>query len=149
MFPYTFDMKIQLNFWALGRSLPALKVPMREIFHLMDFHYFYTIKPLLLGDFRTKRNKNIFYFCGSLRGEEFLRRNIKLHQIRGAGKRNILKHAVWIHYFPFRISLILIYLPGKKVKLHASVLTVTKIWSFLLTFVLLWKHYNMIDIAKY
>ncbi len=34
-----------------------LKVPKCENFHRTDFFYFYTIKPLWVGDFRVKRVK--------------------------------------------------------------------------------------------
>ena len=35
----------------------ALKVPKREIFDRSDFHDFYTIKPLRVGDFGVKTEK--------------------------------------------------------------------------------------------
>jgi len=43
-------------------KLLELKVPKCEIFNLLDFHDFYTLKPLWLGDFRAVI-KNSKAFC--------------------------------------------------------------------------------------
>jgi hypothetical protein len=46
-----------------------LKVPKCENFHRTDFFYFYTIKPLWVGDFRVKNKKfKILIFRGSFGG---------------------------------------------------------------------------------
>ncbi len=49
--------------------LKMLKVPKCENFHRTDFFYFYTIKPLWVGDFRAKIKKlKIVIFRGSFWG---------------------------------------------------------------------------------
>ncbi len=49
----------------LGCQAFSLKVPKCENFHRTDFSYFYTIKPLWVGDFRAKiKNSKILYLGG-------------------------------------------------------------------------------------
>jgi hypothetical protein len=46
--------------WVGYYHLPVLKVPKCENLHSTDFFYFYTIKPLWVGDFRAKIKNSTF-----------------------------------------------------------------------------------------
>ncbi len=48
-----------------------LKVPKCENFHRTDFIYFYTIRPLWVGDFRVKIKNSKFQYLGGLLGVSF------------------------------------------------------------------------------
>jgi hypothetical protein len=50
---------------------PCLKVPKCENFHRTDFFYFYTIKPLWVGDFRAKIKNSKFLCLRGLLGVSF------------------------------------------------------------------------------
>ncbi len=64
-----------------------LKVPKCENFDRTDFFYFYTIKPLWVGDFRAKIKKfKILIFRGSFAG--FFFENFVLAQAECARKKN-------------------------------------------------------------
>jgi hypothetical protein len=54
-----------------------LKLPKCEIFDRSDFHYFYTLKSLLEGDFRVKIKK-LQIFRGSFGAAKFLTRMLNL-----------------------------------------------------------------------
>jgi hypothetical protein len=62
-----------------------LKVSKCENFHRTDFFYFYTIKPLWVGDFRAKiKNSKFLIFRGSFGG--FFFENFVLAQAECAQK---------------------------------------------------------------
>ncbi len=56
-----------VKFWGPVK----LKVPKCENFHRTDFFYFYTIKPLWVGDFRAKIKNSKFKYLGGLFGVSF------------------------------------------------------------------------------
>ncbi len=53
-------------------------MPKREIFDSSDFHDFYIIKSLRVGDFGVKIKKILKIFRGSFRGAKFLTRMLSL-----------------------------------------------------------------------
>ncbi len=58
---FTFETFERLYSTLLYVSInDCLKVPKWENFHLTDFFYFYTIKPLWVGDFRAKIKNSKF-----------------------------------------------------------------------------------------
>jgi hypothetical protein len=54
-----------------SHSLAYLKVPKCENFHRTDFFYFFSIKPLWVGDFRAKIKNSKFWYWGCLLGVYF------------------------------------------------------------------------------
>ncbi len=52
--PSQIDFEGVINLEPNISCLDPLKVPKYENFHRTDFFYFYTIKPLWVGDFRAK-----------------------------------------------------------------------------------------------
>ncbi len=64
-----FSYSLEAFYGGLG-----LKVPKREIFDRSDFHDFYTMKSLRIGDIGVKIKKNLQIFRGSFRGAKFLTR---------------------------------------------------------------------------
>jgi hypothetical protein len=46
--------KAVMGMVVMGTAVVGLKVPKCENFHRTDFFYFFTIKPLWVGDFRAK-----------------------------------------------------------------------------------------------
>ena len=69
----------------MAKIKKTLKVPKCENFHRTDFFYFYTIKPLWVGDFRVKSKFKILIFRGSFGG--FFFENFALAQAECALKK--------------------------------------------------------------
>jgi hypothetical protein len=68
------DLKAQF----ISHLVLQLKVPKCEIFDRSDFHYFYTIKSVLEGDFRVKIKKFLQIFSGLFGAAKFVMRMLSL-----------------------------------------------------------------------
>jgi hypothetical protein len=85
-------------------ALNLLKVPKCENFHRTDFFYFYTIKPLWVGDFRAKIKNLNFNILGVFWG--FLFRKFCVSAGSVCAKKNLFELGQKFEVFMFLFELI-------------------------------------------